>query len=491
VERTAAAAPPLATPRSGGFALGFWLLTTELAILALGFLVGRPLYGAAIALASAYFLLAFRSPDLAWALVWIAFPFSIEVILAGGSAINLPTEPMIGLALAAWALRSLLAGNVRVPRSSLHLPLAALAGIALVSVALSAHRVDGLKAWVVAAAYAAFGYLYLLSSPCDPARRDRWIRLAVATGAFWGLYGSVRVFLLGATPRPAYGIARPFFIEHGTYAAYLAMILPLALLCALERHGRAKLGYMAAAIAIALGITLSFTRAAWVSLAVVVPIMAVLWARWRGAWRRLLLLAAVACVVAVVVFAADATRSLSRHAESVVELENVSNLERVNRWMAALEMVKDRPLSGIGYGAYAKAYPEYRRKLLVTEFSYQYMGPHSEPLRILAELGVPGLLAALWFLGVAATIGLRIFRSSDDPNQRLLSLAVVAGLATYAVHGIFNSYLGYDKVTVPFWIGLGTLAALAAGAEPPHGASVHIVGRRKEPPAMTRRNPRA
>jgi putative inorganic carbon (HCO3(-)) transporter len=464
------AAPPLAAPplaplsaRSGVVALGVWLLGVELAILVLGFMLGRPFYSAALALSSAYFLLAFRSPDLAWALVWIAFPFSIEVALAGGSAINSPTEPMIAAALAAWALRSVAGGNLRLPQSPLNLPLAALAGIALVSVALSAHRMDGLKSWAVAAGYAAFGYLYFLSNPCDPARRERWVRLAVATGVIWGLYGSIRLFVLGATPRLAYGIARPFFPEHGTYAAYLAMILPIALLYALERRGRARLGYTAAAFTIALGITLSFTRAAWISLAMILPVTAILWARWRGAWRALLLPAVLAGVVTVVVFAAGATRNLSRHAESVVAVENVSNLERLNRWMAAWEMAKDRPWSGIGYGAYAQTYPEYRRKLVVTEVSYMYMGPHSEPLRLLAETGVPGLLAALWFLGVAGSIGLRTFRTSSDPDARLLSLAIVAALATYAVHGLFNSYLGYDKVTVPFWIGLGAIAALRAG----------------------------
>jgi len=197
----------------------------------------------------------------------------------------------------------------------------------------------------------------------------------------------------------------------------------------------------------------------------------------------------LACVVAVAILAAGATRSVSRHAESVVQVENASNLERVNRWLAAWEMVKDRPWSGIGYGAYPKTYPEYRRKLIVTEFSYQYMGPHSEPLRLLAESGVPGLLAALWFLGVAAGIGLRVFGHARDPNQRLLSLAVVAGLATYAVHGLFNSYLGYDKVTVPFWVGLGAIAAL--GRSEARETGRHPAERRKEPPAIARRNPRA
>jgi O-antigen ligase len=459
VER-AAAAPPLVTRRSSGLTIGFWLLAAEVVLLAVGFAIGQPLYGAAVALASAYFLLAFRSPDLAWALVWIAFPFSIEVVFGGGSAINLPTEPMIALALAAWALRSVAAGDLRLPRSPLNLPLAVVAAIALVSIAFSAHRIDGVKAWVVAAGYGAFGYLYLLRNPCDPARRRRWIRLVVATGTIWGLYGSIRVLGLGAGLRLAYGIARPFFPEHGTYSAYLAMVLPLALLCALEGRGRARFGYVAAVFAIGLGITLSFTRAAWASVVIVIPVTAILWAWWRGAWHRLLLPAAVAWAIVVILFGVGATRSLSRHAESAVEVGNVSNLERLNRWMAALEMTKDRPWTGVGYGAFAQTYPEYRRKLIVTEFSYQRMGTHSEPLRLLAEMGVPGLLAGLWFLGVAASTGFRVARRSRDPSQRLLALAVVAGLATYAVHGLFNSYLGYDKVTVPFWMGLGTIAAL-------------------------------
>lgn len=438
------------------------LLAAELGLLALGVLTGHLLTGVALAALGAYFLVAFRAPEVAWALVWIAVPFSIEVRLAGGSAISLPTEPMIAAALAAWGLRSIWVGDFRLPRSSMNAPLAALAGIALISVACSSYVLVGIKAWIVAAAYAAFGYLYFLSAPCHTARRERWIRAVVLTGALWGLYGCIRVFTLGVTPRLAYGIARPFFVEHGTYSAYLAMILPLSLLLAIDRRGWARVAYALAALLIGLGVTLSFTRAAWVSLLIVLPVMAFVWARGRVTWRGVGLPALLAAAIFAVVVAADAGRYLSRHAESVVEVENVSNLERVNRWMAAWEMTKDRPWTGVGYGAYAPAYPQYRRKLIVTEVSYEFMGPHSEPLRLLSETGVFGLAASLWFLWAAARAGLRVFRASPDPNARLLSLGILSGLATYALHGVFNSYLGYDKVTVPFWFGLGVLAALGA-----------------------------
>lgn len=442
------------------------IVAAELGLLALGAATGQFLAATALAASVTYFLVAFRSPDFAWALVWIAVPFSIEVTLPGGSAINLPTEPMITIALAAWALRSIMVGEFRVPRSPMNTPLAVLAGVAVVSVVLSPYVAVGMKAWIVAAAYAAFGYLYFLTARCHPARRERWIRLVVATGAFWGLYGTIRVFSLGVTPRLAYGIARPFFPEHGTYAAYLAMVLPLALLLAIDRRGWARVGYATAALFIGLGITLSFTRAGWVSLLAVLPLMALAWARRQTGWRVLGLPAVLAGVIFAVVLAAGAGRHLSRHAESVVEVENVSNLERVNRWMAAWEMAKDRPWFGVGYGAYPPAYPNYRRKLIVTESTYQYMGPHSEPLRLLSETGVLGLGASLWFLWVAARTGLRTFRTSPDPGARLLSLAVLSGLTTYALHGVFNSYLGYDKVTVPFWFGLGVLAALGVRGLP-------------------------
>lgn len=470
--RFAAAAPRSSAPVGEGTAplsisLIVILIAAELGLLALGILTGKLLTGVALAALGAYFLVAFRAPDVAWALVWIAVPFSIEVRLAGGAAISLPTEPMIAAALAAWGLRSILVGDFRLPRSSMNAPLAALAGIALISVACSAYVLVGIKAWIVAAAYAAFGYLYFLSTPCLPARRERWIRLVVLSGALWGLYGSVRVFMLGVNPRLAYGIARPFFVEHGTYSAYLAMILPLALLLAIDRRGWARVAYALAALLVGLGVTLSFTRAAWVSLLIVLPVMAFIWARGRVTWRGVGLPVLLAAAIFAVIVAADAGRYLSRHAESVVEVENVSNLERVNRWMAAWEMTKDRPWTGVGYGAYAPAYPQYRRKLIVTEVSYEFMGPHSEPLRLLSETGVFGLCASLWFFWAAARTGLRVFRASPDPDLQLLSLAILSGLATYALHGVFNSYLGYDKVTVPFWLGLGVLAALGAPSGPP------------------------
>lgn len=461
-------APHRATASPLGFkrrdlALLAAIVLGEGALLLLGSGGADPLGTAWLALGALYLLVAFRVPELAWMAAAASVPFSGErVLLPGGAAIAMPSEPMIGLALLGWIAHAAAAGGLRVRPSVLHRPLALLAGIALLSVLQGSYRLVGLKALFVAAAYAAFGYIYFLSTPCTPARRERWVRLASVLAALFGLYGALRVLTLGIGLRAAYGAARPFFTEHGTYAALLALLIPIPLFEALERTGRARWAYASAALAAGLGIALSFTRAAWISVAIVLPLALVVWAWRRRSVRRLVLPVVLGLVLVLVLAFFGAGRRLASHAETIVQTENVSNLERINRWMAAWEMSRDHPLIGVGYGAYPDAYPAYRRKAVVTELAYGHFGVHSEPLRLLAEMGWPGLAVGLGFVIAVMWLGLRTFLRAADPDAARLALALAAGLATYAVHGLFNSYLGIDKVTAPFWLATGAIAALAA-----------------------------
>lgn len=459
------------TPRIGGVSLGMTLVISgEAALLGLLLLGAPPVAAAAVALGALYLLLAFRAPEVAWSLTFVSMPFSVEVVLPGGVATYLPTEPMIVLALAGWTGRLLSAGRFRLRPSPLHVPLAVTAVLALDSIVWGRFHAAGLKAWLVAAVYAGFGYLYFASTACGEGRRDRWVGLVSAVGAGWGLYGAIRVAVLGASLQTAYGAARPFFTEHGTYGAFLCLLLPIPLFEALERRGAVRAAFAAAFVAIFLGAALSFTRASWLSLLLVLPIAVIAWMARKRTWRALVMPVSLTAAAVLLVVSLGVAARLARHAETVVETENVSNLERVNRWMAAWEMTRDHPWTGVGYGAYAAEYPAYRRKAIVTELAYHHMGAHSEAFRLLSEMGWPGLFAGLWLLGAAGTAGWRTFHRARDPKVARLALAVTAGLATYAIHGLFNSYLGIDKVTLPFWMGLGVLAALSGATD--HGSEV-------------------
>ena len=69
-------------------------------------------------------------------------------------------------------------------------------------------------------------------------------------------------------------------------------------------------------------------------------------------------------------------------------------------------------------------------------------------------------MAACWFLGRAGLGGWRVVQRSLDPNARLLSLALLAGLGTYVIHGLFRTYIDLEKVAVPLWAIFGAIAAM-------------------------------
>jgi O-antigen ligase len=440
----------------------------EIALVVVGSFFFGPLAAASAALAIAFFLLAYRSPTWAWMLVWIAVPFDVERLIGGGVAVTLPTEPMILISLLAWMARGLSGRPIRLPPSRIHLPLACLGAWALASASWSVGPVSTIKAWTMMSGYVVFGYVFVLSREGSRAGRERWINLVALMGVLWGGFGIVRVFFYGTggsslvsiASNYSYGAFRPFFSEHGTYAAYMAMLLPPMLIATLESSGARRLAYGLSATLIGSGIVLAFARAAWFSLLVVLPITVALWAIWRREAKRLVWPAILVAAVLVVVVTLGIGRQVTKHATTVASPQNISNLERLNRWQTAILMTESRPLTGVGFGCYVVGYKAYRSKALPTDQTYIRMGAHSEPLKLLSETGIPGFILAIWFLVTVFTVGLRVFRNAADVGDRAVALAVLAGFATYVADGFFNAYLAETKVTVPFWAAIGVIAAL-------------------------------
>jgi putative inorganic carbon (hco3(-)) transporter len=71
-----------------------------------------------------------------------------------------------------------------------------------------------------------------------------------------------------------------------------------------------------------------------------------------------------------------------------------SNNFRINVWAAVLEMIRDRPILGIGPGndAFNAVYPLYQRP------RYTALSAYSVFLEVLVEAGIVGLAAFLWML---------------------------------------------------------------------------------------------
>jgi O-antigen ligase len=387
-------------------------------------------------------------------------PFSLERAIPGtGSALQLPTEPMLFLALGAWLIRSLSRGRLNMAQGALTATLIAALGACLLSLLDSRFPATVLKATLNATWYALFG-LYLANN----LRSDRALGGAAIAlllpGTIVCLLSMFLVSIGYYDPSQGYWSVGPFFTEHGSYAAYMTFVFLVALALTVERDGFAKLLFGVPAILAGAQVLLSFTRGAWLGVAVAAPFLALVWRRRLTRGGNLALVGVGVVGLAVFVVSSGVLTRLEKHTGTITDPSYVSNLERVNRWFAGWRMFQSDPLTGVGFGTYVDHYRNSRRIELATDQSTTNMGVHSEYLRVLAETGIAGMAAALATGVVLLVVALRAIRRSRTPLRRALSVGLSGGLVAYLVHAAVNNFIQYDKVGIPVWLAIGVLAAI-------------------------------
>lgn len=260
-------------------------------------------------------------------------------------------------------------------------------------------------------------------------------------------------------------VMKPFYNDHTAYGAIIAMFLPVFTGFALSRqYSRTYrlLSFLVLAIMVT-GIIFSYSRAAWISVAAALMVFLLVRFRIRFYWVMLVM------VIGVGLFfmfryqfldkleknKQDSSTDFVEHVQSISNISSdASNLERINRWAAAIRLFEERPIFGWGPGTYQFVYAPYQRAKEKTIISTNYgdMGnAHSEYIGPLSESGVLGMVTFLGIVIAVVYTGLRVYRRSKDKEIKMLSLALILGLITYYVHGVMNNFLDTDKASVPFW----------------------------------------
>lgn len=288
-------------------------------------------------------------------------------------------------------------------------------------------------------------------------------------------YTIVRHAGYGFEKQAGHWVMDPFFKDHTSYGAVLAMFWfpSLVLLWKPGLRSLEKLGLIAAFSILTLGLVLSFTRAAWVS---VVAAGGIGMLMMLGVRLRTLLGAALVALVVVALAwdqliislernDQDSSDDLTEHVESISNVSSdASNLERINRWSCAWALWQERPWLGWGPGTYQFVYAPFQRsehRTIISTNNADRGNAHSEYLGPLAEQGLPGAGIVFLLLWLTSSLGFRVYRAlrQHDRWRSLWALSLYLGLMTYFIHGVLNNYLDTDKASAPFW---GFLAMLVA-----------------------------
>ena len=218
---------------------------------------------------------------------------------------------------------------------------------------------------------------------------------------------------------------------------------------------------------------MSYCRAAWLSIIAIMGVWIVMKLKIKFSW----LVMTVAVLGVLFYFysddilyrmgrnSQDTSGDLVEHIQSMSNIStDASNVERLNRWTAAMGMIKERPVLGWGPGTYQFEYAPFQKSEYQTIISTDFGdggNAHSEYLGPCAETGIVGLLTVLALLVTSLYSGIRAYSRANDSLSRTLALCMVLALVGYFVHGFLNNFLDTDKLSLPFWAAFAVIAVVS------------------------------
>jgi len=130
---------------------------------------------------------------------------------------------------------------------------------------------------------------------------------------------------------------------------------------------------------------------------------------------------------------------------------NNSIIQRLYYWKASFNMVKDSPLTGIGWRRFGLLYECYKPSLAnISHYS------HNVFLQIMAETGLLGLLTFLWIVFIFLKKGISAIKIYDE--QQGLKIGLFCAGCAFLFHNLIDLNFYFAQVSFFWWIILGLFA---------------------------------
>ncbi len=315
----------------------------------------------------------------------------------------------------------------------------------------------------------------LLLHTSTPKRLHWLVRAVIGLGLASALFGILRQFL--QTPDSSAGFVLPFLFYQLGYGQFLSpnpfaylMEMPFGLLTGLVLgggvHRNRVLIYLAFIIPVWTALVLSNSRGGIVSLTIQSILLLFVSLNWYSARRlsreggnqhrwftflRASLLVRVLFVVLIVgtlfagVFWMGGENLASKLHNDDSTQSTIDGTTRKEIWRSSWELIKLNPWTGVGFGAYFLAIPEYQ----IGSGRLKLEQAHNDYLDLAANGGVIAVGLAGWFIAMViwrARFPLR----SRDAYRRAACLGAMAGIIGVGAHSLVDFGLQVTGIAVVF-----------------------------------------
>ncbi|MDG1476312.1 MAG: O-antigen ligase family protein [Vicingaceae bacterium] len=417
----------------------------------------------------------FNLDKLMWFVVFCTpFSLNLEELDIGGVGMYLPTEPLMFGIMLLFFLKLFLAGSY--DRRVIYHPvtIAVLFNLVWIFITSLTSEMPVVsfkfllsRMWFVVSFYFVAMQLFKVKKNYQIYMWSYIIPLAAII-----MYAVIRLATYAFDEKAGHWVMEPFFKDHTSYGAVVALYFPMLFLFIHKRYSTyVRMFAYILIVVFGLGLVFSYTRAAWVSV-LMAGILFLIY-KYRIKFKYLLSVGVVGVLILAMSWTSimmkleknnqDSSGKLSEHVESISNVStDASNLERVNRWVSAWRMFKERPVFGWGPGTYVFQYAPFQlsyNATIITTNAGSNGNAHSEYIGPLAEQGFIGMLSMVLLLMAVYYRGSLLYHRLPDGEHKSVVLFTLISLLTYVVHGFLNNYLDTDKASIPFW---GFIALIVA-----------------------------
>lgn len=409
-------------------------------------------------------------------LIAIFTPLSLTTLISESSAMTFPTEPLLILFTLVYAYKFLIDNHYdrRIFTHPISLAIFFYMAWMLITALTSTHFIVSIKYFSSKVFYIVPFYIALIPLLSN-FKKIKIIYLSYAIPlALIVIFVSISFALTGFDFNKSFYIMQPFYNDHTAYGAILAMFLIMTGFHLITKtKKKKKLFFYIILFAIFLmGLILSYSRAAWLSVIPAIGIYIIL--KFRIKLKPLIFMA----LGGLIFFFAfqtqilqvlsknsqDSSGNITEHISSISNIStDASNVERLNRWACAFRMFKEKPILGWGPGTYQFEYAGFQKSYQLSTISTNagnLGNAHSEYFGPLAESGVFGMLSMLILVTVVIYTGIKVYKRAENKNEGRLAIFLTMSLVTYYTHGFLNNFLDTDKLSIPFWFFTATIVAL-------------------------------
>ncbi|ABS35131.1 O-antigen ligase family protein [Clostridium botulinum] len=222
---------------------------------------------------------------------------------------------------------------------------------------------------------------------------------------------------------------------------FIMIVFPMMVLSFKEKQKCKRNVYILCSIIAIINIIISFSRNAWLAFVIGYMVLIIV-------FNFKLIYGAI--------LGAGVSLFIPKISNRLREIGDVSqNLSRISLWKIAWEMVKDKPLLGVGNGNYRTLYPQYYKKVKYLGYTAQAkFHPHNAYLKAQCELGIIGLISLLGIFVSSVWKVNELSKKSNNTFYKYFYKGFIASLIAFMFMNFIDNFFSAPKVIAFFWISL-------------------------------------